>query len=170
MIILIRYLWISKYIILLIKLKRLPMWYWYANLLTQNNFPLKSPLQYTEKENWKLKWAALWNIIVRQKDNGPFFFSLIIDLPPKPSRELIFEIPRRKVRNIEREMAPMVCGSGDPSGYVDILASYFPQQLFPTIEDSWLNLTSALLCFFSTPPGHDLASQVSLICSLNFVN
>uniref|UniRef100_A0A2N9IKY6 Probable DNA helicase MCM8 n=1 Tax=Fagus sylvatica TaxID=28930 RepID=A0A2N9IKY6_FAGSY len=57
-------------------------------------------------------------------------------------------------------MAPMVCGSGDPSGYVDILASYFPQQLFPTIEDSWLKLTSALLCFFSTPPGHDLASQV----------
>ncbi|XP_075639041.1 putative DNA helicase MCM8 isoform X2 [Castanea sativa] len=51
-------------------------------------------------------------------------------------------------------------GSGDPSGYMDILASYFPQQLFPTIEDDCLNLTSALFSFFSTPLALNLASQV----------
>ncbi|XP_059427817.1 probable DNA helicase MCM8 [Corylus avellana] len=51
-------------------------------------------------------------------------------------------------------------GSVDPSGYMDVLAPYFPRQVFPTIEESWLTLTSSLFCFFSTPPGQDLASQI----------
>ncbi|XP_062165844.1 probable DNA helicase MCM8 isoform X2 [Alnus glutinosa] len=54
----------------------------------------------------------------------------------------------------------MAYGSVDPSGYWDFLSSYFPQQVFPTIEESWLRLTSSLFCFFSTPPGQDLASQI----------
>jgi hypothetical protein len=66
----------------------------------------------------------------------------------------------------------MAYGSVDPSGYWEFLSSYFPQQVFPTIEESWLRLTSSLFCFFSTPPVQDLASQVSLslICSANFAN
>uniref|UniRef100_A0A0R0KSJ9 Probable DNA helicase MCM8 n=1 Tax=Glycine max TaxID=3847 RepID=A0A0R0KSJ9_SOYBN len=47
----------------------------------------------------------------------------------------------------------------DPFGLIDILGTYFPQQLF-TIDDTWLNLTSALLSFFSSPPGQNLVSQV----------
>ncbi|KAG6697082.1 hypothetical protein I3842_09G181700 [Carya illinoinensis] len=50
--------------------------------------------------------------------------------------------------------------SVDSSGYWDVLTSYFPQQLFPAVEESWLKLISELFCFFSTPPGQDLASQV----------
>ncbi|KAG2690266.1 hypothetical protein I3760_09G179100 [Carya illinoinensis] len=52
--------------------------------------------------------------------------------------------------------------SVDSSGYWDVLTSYFPQQLFPAVEESWLKLISELFCFFSTPPGQDLASQVLL--------
>lgn len=48
----------------------------------------------------------------------------------------------------------------DPSSYWSILATYFPQQVFTTVEESWLNLTSALIFFFSTPPAQELASQV----------
>ncbi|KAL3029350.1 hypothetical protein AAZX31_03G158800 [Glycine max] len=49
--------------------------------------------------------------------------------------------------------------SMDPFGLIDILGTYFPQQLF-TVDDTWLNLTSALLSFFSSPPGQNLVSQV----------
>ncbi|XP_057718737.1 probable DNA helicase MCM8 [Arachis stenosperma] len=55
------------------------------------------------------------------------------------------------------------CGYGnsstDPFGLLYILDVYFPQQLF-TVQDSWLNLTSALLSFFSSSSGQSLASQV----------
>nr|KYP70842.1 DNA replication licensing factor MCM8 [Cajanus cajan] len=42
---------------------------------------------------------------------------------------------------------------------MDILDTYFPQQLF-TIEETWFNLISALISFFSSPTGQNLASQV----------
>ncbi|ESW34715.1 hypothetical protein PHAVU_001G174700 [Phaseolus vulgaris] len=49
--------------------------------------------------------------------------------------------------------------SMDPFGLMDILDLYFPQQLF-TAEETWLNLTSSLLSFFSSPAGKNLVSQV----------
>ncbi|CAJ1894838.1 unnamed protein product [Sphenostylis stenocarpa] len=62
--------------------------------------------------------------------------------------------------------------SMDPFGLMDILDTYFPQQLF-TVEETWLSLTSALLSFFSSPAGQHLVSQVKTgygnnILSLDF--
>ncbi|KAI9122100.1 hypothetical protein K1719_006789 [Acacia pycnantha] len=50
-------------------------------------------------------------------------------------------------------------GSLDPSGFMDVVGIYFPQQLF-TVEQNWLDLTSALFSFFSSPSGQNLTSQV----------
>ncbi|KAJ7972447.1 DNA helicase [Quillaja saponaria] len=50
-------------------------------------------------------------------------------------------------------------GFTDPRGLADVLSIYFPQQVY-AVEESWLNLTSALISFFSTPSGQYLASQV----------
>ncbi|KAK4272902.1 hypothetical protein QN277_021395 [Acacia crassicarpa] len=47
----------------------------------------------------------------------------------------------------------------DPSGFMDVVGIYFPQQLF-TVEQNWLDLTSALFSFFSSPSGQNLTSQV----------
>ncbi|KAK7337029.1 hypothetical protein VNO77_17587 [Canavalia gladiata] len=62
--------------------------------------------------------------------------------------------------------------STDPFGLLDILGIYFPQQLF-AVEETWLNLTSALLSFFYSPPGRNLVSHVkndhgSYVLSLDF--
>ncbi|MED6206669.1 DNA replication licensing factor mcm8 [Stylosanthes scabra] len=63
----------------------------------------------------------------------------------------------------EESHPQQMCGYGnsstDPFGLLHILDVYFPQQLF-TVQDSWLNLTSALLTFFSSSSGQSLASQV----------
>ncbi|KAG5086558.1 hypothetical protein JHK82_053955 [Glycine max] len=61
----------------------------------------------------------------------------------------------------------------DPFVLMDILGTYFPQQLF-TVDDILLNLTSALLSFFSSPPGQNLVSQVkndygNYVLSLDFL-
>ncbi|XP_054802072.1 probable DNA helicase MCM8 isoform X2 [Prosopis cineraria] len=71
---------------------------------------------------------------------------------------------------LERHIAGY--GSLDPSGFVDVVGIYFPQQLF-TVEQSWLDLTSALVSFFSSPSGQNLTSQVknhhgSFALSLDF--
>ncbi|XP_028775178.1 probable DNA helicase MCM8 [Neltuma alba] len=63
-------------------------------------------------------------------------------------------------------------GSLDPSGFMDVVGIYFPQQLF-TVEQSWLDLMSALISFFSSPSGKNLTSQVknhhgSFALSLDF--
>ncbi|KAJ1443853.1 P-loop containing nucleoside triphosphate hydrolase [Sesbania bispinosa] len=55
---------------------------------------------------------------------------------------------------------------------LELLDIYFPQQLF-TVEENWLNLTTALLSFFSSPPGLNVASQVkndygNYVLSLDF--
>ncbi|KAL2345025.1 hypothetical protein Fmac_006310 [Flemingia macrophylla] len=64
----------------------------------------------------------------------------------------------------EEETEQMIgYGSGsvsvDPLGLMDVLDTYFPPQLF-TVEETFFNLTSALVSFFSSPPGLNLASQV----------
>ncbi|KAK7285096.1 hypothetical protein RJT34_19855 [Clitoria ternatea] len=70
----------------------------------------------------------------------------------------------------------MVCGLGsnsmDPFGLMDTLCIYFPQQL-STVEETCFNLTSALLSFFFSPPGHNLVSQAkndygNYVLSLDF--
>ncbi|MED6131074.1 DNA replication licensing factor mcm8 [Stylosanthes scabra] len=58
-----------------------------------------------------------------------------------------------------RQMCEYGKSSTDPFGLLHILDVYFPQQLF-TVQDSWLNLTSALLTSFSSSSGQNLASQV----------
>ncbi|KAF7804491.1 putative DNA helicase MCM8 [Senna tora] len=60
-------------------------------------------------------------------------------------------------------------GDSDPSCLMDILGIYFPQQLF-TVEQSWLDLTSALVSFFSSPSGQNLVSQVKNDCSSFFLS
>lgn len=52
-------------------------------------------------------------------------------------------------------------GSLNPSGFMDVVGIYFPQPLF-AVEQSWLDLTSALISFFSSPSGQNLTSQVIL--------
>ncbi|KAI4300231.1 hypothetical protein L6164_033629 [Bauhinia variegata] len=63
-------------------------------------------------------------------------------------------------------------GSGDPNALTDILGVYFPEQLF-TVEESWFNLTSALVSFFASPLAQNFASQVkydyaNFVLSLDF--
>ncbi|KAF1881316.1 hypothetical protein Lal_00023352 [Lupinus albus] len=62
--------------------------------------------------------------------------------------------------------------SMDPLGLLEIMDIYFPHQLF-TIEQTWLNLSSALFSLFSSPIGEDLTSQVksdygNFVLSLDF--
>lgn len=52
------------------------------------------------------------------------------------------------------------CVSVDPSGLMEVLDIYFPEQLF-TVEKTWNNLASSLFSFFSSTVGQNLVSQVS---------
>ncbi|WVZ06235.1 hypothetical protein V8G54_019581 [Vigna mungo] len=51
------------------------------------------------------------------------------------------------------------CVSVDPSGLMEVLDIYFPEQLF-TVEKTWNNLASSLFSFFSSTVGQNLVSQV----------
>ncbi|CAL0309852.1 unnamed protein product [Lupinus luteus] len=62
--------------------------------------------------------------------------------------------------------------SMDPLGLLEIMDIYFPHQLF-TIEETWLNLSSALFSFLSSPISENLTSQVksdygNFVLSLDF--
>ncbi|XP_014496405.1 probable DNA helicase MCM8 isoform X1 [Vigna radiata var. radiata] len=58
------------------------------------------------------------------------------------------------------------CVSVDPSGLMEVLDIYFPEQLF-TVEKTWNNLASSLFSFFSSTVGQNLVSQVKSGCGNN---